>query len=286
MTAENSSSRLPTAVRKVEHIAGHAEARSRQDSIAVEEPLEIRLRIAGEPRPGTALSVTMRTPGDDADLAMGFLFGEGVVRGVADVAQLAHCGPTGQVIAVELAAGVPDPRGRLQRSFYTTSSCGVCGKSSIEAVLATVPARREAGMLVVDRSVLTGLPGKLAAQQMLFACTGGIHAAALFSADGTLLCVREDVGRHNATDKLIGARLRGGFAHFDATMLLLSGRASFELLQKAAVAGIPLVAAIGAPSSLAIELAAEFGITLVGFLRDGNFNVYCGGDRIRDRHQA
>jgi FdhD protein len=199
MSATNSSSRLPTAVRQVEHIVGNAQARSRQDSIAVEEPLEIRLRIAGEPRPGTALSVTMRTPGDDADLAMGFLFGEGVVRGLADVAQLAHCGSTGQVIAVELAAGVPDPRGRLQRNFYTTSSCGVCGKSSIEAVLATVPTLRDTGMLVVERNVLTGLPGKLAAQQALFACTGGIHAAALFSADGVLLCVREDVGRHNAT---------------------------------------------------------------------------------------
>lgn len=257
-----------------------------QDRIAIEEPLEIRLRLAGEPAPGSAVSVTMRTPGYDADLAMGFLFGEGVIRNAGDVQRLAHCGANRQVIAAELADGIADPRARLQRNFYTTSSCGVCGKASIEAVLATVPRGRNISEMQIDSDTLVSLPARLVASQTQFAITGGMHAAALFTAHGELLEVREDVGRHNATDKLIGARLRAGLTDCNGTLLLLSGRASFELLQKAAVAGIALVAAIGAPSSLAIELADAAGITLVGFLRDNTFNIYCGGQRVRSVTQA
>lgn len=251
------------------------------DTLAVEEPLEIRIRAFGEPLPGTPVTVTMRTPGHDEELALGFLFGEGLIRSMQDVAQIGPCGNTGQVVALQLAAGVVDPRPALQRSFYTTSSCGICGKSSIDAVTKLVPKRRVGDQLRLSAEVLQQLPGKLQAQQSVFSVTGGLHAAALVSSLGELLAVYEDVGRHNATDKLIGAELRLGMQRPANSALLLSGRASFELLQKAAMAGIEVVAAIGAPSSLAVELAQSLGITLVGFLRAGGFNVYSGSERLQ-----
>lgn len=255
--------------------------RTALDTLAVEEPLEIRIRGFGEALPGTPVTVTMRTPGNDEELALGFLFGEGLIRSLQDVAQIGPCGNTGQVVALQLAAGVVDPRPALQRSFYTTSSCGVCGKSSIDAVAKLVPKRRVGDQLRMSAPVLRQLPGKLQAQQSVFSVTGGLHAAALISPQGELLAVFEDVGRHNATDKLIGAELRLGMQRPANSALLLSGRASFELLQKAAMAGIEIVAAIGAPSSLAVELAETLGITLVGFLRAGGFNVYSGRKRLQ-----
>jgi FdhD protein len=265
---------------KVERIKASS-ATAAVDTLAVEEPLEIRIRAFGEPLPGTPVTVTMRTPGNDEELALGFLFGEGLIRSMQDVAQIGPCGNTGQVVALQLAAGVVDPRPALQRSFYTTSSCGVCGKSSIDAVTKLVPQRRVGGQLRMSADALQQLPGKLQAQQSVFSVTGGLHAAALVSPIGELLAVYEDVGRHNATDKLMGAELRLGMLRPANSALLLSGRASFELLQKAAMAGIEIVAAIGAPSSLAVELAQSLGITLVGFLRAGGFNVYSGRERLQ-----
>lgn len=265
---------------RVERVKANSTA-SAIDTLAVEEPLEIRIRAFGEPLPGTPVTVTMRTPGNDEELALGFLFGEGLIHSMQDVAQIGPCGNTGQVVGLQLAAGVVDPRPALQRSFYTTSSCGVCGKSSIDAVTKLVPRRRVGDQLRMGAEVLQQLPGKLQAQQSVFSVTGGLHAAALVSPLGELLAVYEDVGRHNATDKLIGAELRLGMQRPANNALLLSGRASFELLQKAAMAGIEIVAAIGAPSSLAVELAQSLGITLVGFLRAGGFNVYSGRERLQ-----
>ncbi len=250
------------------------------DTVAVEEPLEIRIRTSTEALPGTPVTVTMRTPGHDEELALGFLFGEGLIHSMADIAQIGPCGNTGQIVAVQLAAGTVDPRPALQRSFYTTSSCGVCGKSSIDAVAKLVPKNGVSRKLRTSAAVLRQLPAALQARQSVFSTTGGLHAAGLISPTGTLLAVYEDVGRHNATDKLLGAEFRLGQQRPANSMLLLSGRASFELLQKAAMAGIELVAAIGAPSSLAVELAQSLGITLVGFLRASGFNVYNGAERI------
>jgi FdhD protein len=252
------------------------------DRVAVEEPLEIRLARAGEPGAGTAVSVTMRTPGHDIDLAAGFLFGEGLLRGPGDLASIRPCGDSGNVMRVEIADGVAFDPARLERHFYTTSSCGVCGKSSIEAVMHTVPRGppADAPEFNVSSDVLAGLPGRLQQAQDAFAATGGLHAAGLFAADGRLLRSNEDVGRHNAVDKLIGAALRAGELPLHQRLLMLSGRASFELLQKAMVAGLPVVAAIGAPSSLAVELAERAGITLVGFLRGTRFNIYAHPRRI------
>jgi FdhD protein len=250
------------------------------DELAIEEPLEIRLRAFDEPAPGAPVTVTMRTPGHDEDLAIGFLRGEGMIRSLADVAHVGPCGTTQQVVSVQLAVGTPDPRPDLRRNFYTTSSCGVCGKSSIDAVRALIPEQSVADTLRIDVDVLREWPRALLAHQALFASTGGLHAAALMTATGELLAIREDVGRHNATDKLLGAELRAGGARPRNAALLLSGRASFELVQKAAVAGIEFVAAIGAPSSLAVELASSLNMTLVGFLRNVGFNVYCGAQRI------
>jgi FdhD protein len=267
------------AVIRIERVDSRS-INSTEDTIAVEEPLEIRIRTAGEPKPGTPVTVTMRTPGHDEALALGFLFGEGLVRSMDDVAEVGPCGPTGQVVAVQLAAGVADPRPALQRSFYTTSSCGVCGKSSIEAITRLIPKGRVGSSLRMTSATLRQLPEQLRASQSVFASTGGLHAAALVAPDGSLLAVYEDVGRHNATDKLLGAELRLGMRRPAHSALLLSGRASFELMQKAAMAGIELVAAIGAPSSLAVELAQSLGITLVGFLRATGFNVYNGAQRI------
>ena len=258
----------------------------RSDVIAVEEPLEIRLMRDGLPEAdenggtGRSISVTMRTPGHDAELAVGFLYGEGLLREPRDVIGTGHCGPTGNILRVTARADLPLDLSRLARNFYSTSSCGVCGKASIEAVTAGAGGRRISSGLIVREPVLLGLPDTLRAAQAGFAETGGMHAVGLFTAEGELLASREDVGRHNAMDKLVGAALLAGELPWKDRIVLLSGRASFELLQKAMMAGAPLVAAIGAPSTLAVELAESAGITLVAFLRPGGCNVYCNAWRV------
>jgi len=257
----------------------------RVDAIAIEEPLEIRLVRAGAAAddnggPGRPVSITMRTPGHDAELAVGFLHGEGLLREPRDVVDARHCGPSGNVIRITVRADLPLDLDRLNRNFYTTSSCGVCGKASIDAVTASAGIRRVASDLVVRESVLRVMPDTLRAAQAGFAETGGMHAVGLFTPEGELLGIREDVGRHNAMDKLVGAALREGMLPWSPRVLLLSGRASFELIQKAMMAGASVVAAIGAPSTLAVQLAESAGITLVAFLRSGGCNVYCHGARV------
>ena len=258
----------------------------RSDVIAVEEPLEIRLMRDGLPEAdenggtGRSISVTMRTPGHDAELAIGFLHGEGLLREPRDIISTGHCGPTGNILRVTARADLPLDLARLARNFYSTSSCGVCGKASIDAVTASAGERRITSELIVREPVLRGLPDTLRAAQAGFAETGGMHAVGLFTAEGELLASREDVGRHNAMDKLVGASLLAGELPWRDRIVLLSGRASFELLQKAMMAGAPMVAAIGAPSTLAVELAESAGITLVAFLRPGGCNVYCNPWRV------
>jgi FdhD protein len=242
----------------------------RADLLAVEEPLEIR--VNGEP-----LTVTMRTPGDDIDLAAGFLTAEGVVTGGGDIAEIKMCDSNAADVTLSASAtGTVRPR-----SFLTTSACGVCGKDSIEALRVRARYDVAADPVVLSTDVLAGLPGRLRAAQRVFASTGGLHAAGLFRADGGLLAVREDVGRHNAVDKIVGWALREGRLPLAGCVLLVSGRASFELTQKALVAGVPVLAAVSAPSSLAAELADDAGMTLVGFLRGATMNVYTGAHRIR-----
>lgn len=255
---------------------------STEDSVAIEEPLEIRLGYedAGQ-RQTRSVSITMRTPGDDEDLATGFLFTESIIRSPDDIAIIKPC--TGDnTIRVELEDGVDVDLDRLQRHFYTSSSCGVCGKSSLDALRATGLEPMTAIPAQFSRDVLVDTPGRLRAMQETFTETGGLHAAAAFGSDGELLVVREDVGRHNAVDKVIGALLRASRLPARDLGLMVSGRASFELMQKATVAGMPLLAAVSAPSSLAVELAREFNVTLVGFLRGDTFNVYAGEERIAE----
>jgi FdhD protein len=252
------------------------QAAERQDVLAVEEPLEIRLA-------GYSVSVTMRTPGDDLDLAAGFLFTEGILRDPADVASMHHCPTDDPESAMNILNVNPvDPAtvdpSRWQRNFFVTSSCGICGKASIETVRQeTCPI---ASSLRVSASVLYGLSDGLRQAQSVFEQTGGLHAAGLFTARGELVVLREDVGRHNAVDKVIGHAFRSGMVPLSDYLLLVSGRASFEIVQKVLMAGIPLVAAVSAPSSLAVDLAQNAGMTLVGFLREGRFNVYSAPERI------
>lgn len=269
-------------VRQVSIEAMRDERRSaRQDLVVVEEPLEIRVARAGESGPGTPISITMRTPGQDVELAVGFLHGEGILRSRQDVADGRLCGPFGNVVRIQLAPGATLDAARMQRNFYTTSSCGVCGQASLDAVERMMRSPRVDPSLTVTAALLESLPARARAGQDVFRETGGLHAACLFDAGGALLDLREDVGRHNALDKLVGARLLADELPLSQCVLLLSGRASFELVQKAAAAGIPAVAAVGAPSSLAIDLAERTGILLVGFLRDRSFNVYSHRERLR-----
>jgi len=237
-----------------------------RDLIAVEEPLEIR--IGGRP-----VAVTMRTPGHDEELALGFCVSEGLRPAAARLPDDLAAN------AVEVEAPGFDPS-RLQRSFYTSSSCGVCGKGALEAV--AVDAGRVESPLTVTGALVATLPDRLREAQAAFAATGGLHAAGLFDRDGELLCLREDVGRHNALDKVVGWAFAGGRLPLDGNLLCVSGRISFELVQKAAVAGSPILVAVGAPSSLAVELASDRGITLCGFVRGGRLNVYTERWRIRD----
>lgn len=282
---------------------GDRALRSR-DTLVAEEPLEIRIA-------GKQIAVTMRTPGDDFDLVAGYLVGEGVIRSPEQLARMRFCGdsacsgpvglgtefveighatPNGRVesahdtyniIDVELAPGTALPLWSLDRTTYTTSACGVCGKSSIEAVRANAHWSVESDPVRISPQVLYSLPKTLRAGQKLFAKTGGLHAAGLFTSQGELVCVREDVGRHNAVDKVVGWALRADRLPLQGHLLAVSGRASFELVQKAAAAGIPVLAAVSAPSSLAVELARASGITLAGFVRGESANVYAGTERIR-----
>jgi FdhD protein len=252
-----------------------------EDQVAIEAPLEIRLRVAGHA--ARSISITLRTPGQDEELALGFLLGEGLIRGPADVLDV-HTGDAdgeqGSVVEVALAEGLAPDLDRLTRHFYATSSCGVCGRASLDALKALGHPPIDAGSFRIDSAWLPVLPETLAGRQSGFTATGGLHATASFDANGHIDRVREDIGRHNATDKVIGAALAAGDLPLAGRGLLFSGRVSFEILQKALMAGCPLVAAVGAPTSLAVELAWETGITLVGFLRDGRFNVYANPSRI------
>ena len=250
------------------------------DALAGEEPMEIRVN-------GRPITVTMRTPGHDFDLAVGFLVSEGVVKAGDDVAGVRYCAGanadgsnTYNVVDVRLAAGVPEPDVSLERNFYTTSSCGLCGKASLEAVRTRSAWRVDEDPVRVSTGLLVTLPDRLREAQQVFDRTGGLHAAGLFTGTGDLLAVREDVGRHNAVDKVIGDAALKGRLPARGTVLMVSGRASFELVQKAAVAGIPALAAVSAPSSLAVDLAEEVGMTLVGFLRGTALNVYAGAERL------
>ncbi|WP_345436503.1 formate dehydrogenase accessory sulfurtransferase FdhD [Actinoallomurus vinaceus] len=265
-----------TVRRRIAHIDERGR-RAMPDTLVVEEPLEIRL--AGRP-----LSVTMRTPGNDFDLITGFLYAEGVIRAAADVAAMRYCADTDtfNVVDVTLAEEVLPPEVSVERSFYTTSACGVCGKTSIDAIRQRAPYDVRSDATVLDPEVLISLPETLRRAQRVFERTGGLHAAGLFDATGTLLVLREDVGRHNAVDKVIGWALKDGRLPLTGHVLLVSGRASFELTQKALLAGIPALAAVSAPSSLAAELAEESGMTLVGFLRGHSMNVYAGAERLKD----
>jgi FdhD protein len=257
--------------------------RSDIDVLAVEEPLEIRLGIPGIAK-HKAISITMRTPGDDFDLAAGFLFTEGIIQNPEQIKNIRYCGlrakdkDINNTLVAELADGVEIDLKRLERHFYTTSSCGVCGKSSIEAL--HTGAKKIGSNLKISSRIIHDLPGTLRSAQAVFDRTGGLHASALFDGDGKLDILREDVGRHNALDKVIGGKFMVGETPLSHRILLVSGRASFELVQKALMAGIPVLAAVGAPSSLAVELAAEFGMTLIGFVRDGRFNIYTGEERV------
>jgi FdhD protein len=252
-----------------------------EDELAVEEPLEIRVG-------GKSLVITMRTPGNDYDLAAGFLVSEGVISRGEHFTTARYCAGatveglnTYNVLDVTLAAGVAPPDPSLERSFYTTSSCGLCGKASIDAVRMQSSYDVAADELRVDAELLSTFPEKLRARQAVFDKTGGLHAAALFDgATGEMLVLREDVGRHNAVDKVIGWAVKEDLLPLTGKVLMVSGRASLELMQKAAMAGIPMLAAVSAPSSLAADLAAELGMTLVGFLRGSSMVVYSGGERV------
>jgi FdhD protein len=269
-----------TARRPIVRIRDGRYSRS-PDTLAAEEPLEIRAD-------GRPLTVTMRTPGDDFDLAAGFLVSEGAVNATEQVAGIRYCagatadgGNTYNVVDVVLAPGVAAPDASLERNFYTTSSCGLCGKASLEAVRTSATWSVADDPLSIAPDALTTIPDRLRAAQRVFDSTGGLHAAGLFTADGELICLREDVGRHNAVDKVVGHALRSGLLPLRQTVLMVSGRASFELVQKALMAGIPMLAAVSAPSSLAVDLAAVNGLTLVGFLRGSSMNVYTGAERLQ-----
>lgn len=262
-----------------------------EDILVAEEPLEIRVQAGeGADSRERSLSVTMRTPGHDFELAAGFLFTESVITGKADIVSVRYCETVtseeekGNVVKVALAGTVDFDAEKLIRHFYTSSSCGVCGKTSLEAVKVKSCYTPSPGSPQVPAEVLLQLPALAEAQQTLFRHTGGIHAATLFTPDGKVLLMREDVGRHNAVDKVIGAMLMQGSVPLQDHILLVSGRAGFELVQKAAVAGIPVMASVGAPSSLAVQLAEASGITLIGFLRNGRFNIYSGADRVIYQH--
>jgi FdhD protein len=300
VTQENARREVRSPVREtfVQRITGQSSQRV-QDSLSIEEPLEIQLGYGhANSRKTKSISVTMRTPGDDFDLAAGFLMTEGVVHDASDIETIVHApypfktfrndsnidatriaNSKANAVRVELAPDVQVSVANLDRNFYTTSSCGICGKASLLALRTVCPPRVK-NTLTLDAQLLYTLPGRLREAQGAFERTGGLHAAGLFSSAGELITVREDVGRHNAVDKLIGSEFLADRTPLRRCLLLLSGRASFELLQKAVMAGIQLVASIGAPSSLAVQVAKEFDITLVGFLQQNRLNIYHGSEHI------
>ena len=263
-------------------VVENGKVRSRSDQLATEEPLEIRLVS-----PQKTVAITMRTPGADFELAAGFLYSEGVVKNREDIERISYCVDAivdkeqrYNIVNVKLREGLRVDFQPLERHFFTTSACGVCGKTSLEAL-------RSRGCSVIPKGtevpveVIYSLPEQLRSSQRVFSSTGGLHAAALFDSQGQLLAVREDVGRHNALDKLVGSALLSGELPFSDRIVMVSGRSSFEILQKCLVARVPIICAVSAPSSFAVELAREFGITLVGFLRGERFNVYAGKERLR-----
>ncbi len=258
-----------------------------RDLLAKEEPLEIRLGFEKEGiRHQKSISVTMRTPGDDEELALGFLFTEGILKDNDQVkniysTQVRRKEAKDNIVVVELQDGMETDLKKLERHFYTTSSCGVCGKSSIEAVEVQCPFELPEKRPQIPASFIHQLPSLLQKNQPIFDYTGGLHGAALFDKNGQLLATKEDIGRHNAVDKLIGFSMKNNWIPLFGHIMLVSGRAGFELVQKCAVAGVPIMAAVGAPSSLAVQLAEETGVTLIGFLRDGQFNIYSHPARVR-----
>jgi FdhD protein len=258
-------------------------SRTRRDVVSVEEPMEIRLTLPAEGEHQVA--VTMRTPGDDFELAAGFLYSEGLISRREDVVDLRYCVNVDpqeyNVVTVQLRGGAAFDPASLTRNFYTSSSCGVCGKASLEAVEVKGCAPLPDGDLHFSPDVIRSLPGQLRERQAVFERTGGLHAAGLFAGDGTPGSIREDVGRHNAVDKIVGEAFLAGDLPLADRILTVSGRLSFEIMQKALAAGIPAVVAVGAPSSLAVDLARQFNMTLVGFTKPDGFNVYTGGFRIR-----
>jgi FdhD protein len=294
-TVDNDRATLQT---RVNRFVGDSEYAT-TDLLAVEEPLEIQMAYGpSESRKVKSVSITMRTPGYDFDLVAGFLLTEGIVSDSGNIAKISYVAglsdvpsgpnqdrvmlpysPEKNVVRAELASDITVSMANLERNFYTTSSCGICGKASLLALRSVCPPRLK-NTLNVSASLLYSLPGRLRSGQNLFERTGGLHASGLFNAEGKLHSIREDVGRHNAVDKLVGSEFLADRIPLRDRILLLSGRASFELLQKALMAGISMVVSVGAPSSLAVQVAREFDITLVGFLRDNHFNVYQGADRI------
>ena len=251
------------------------------DQVAVEEPLEIQLDYSTSTGfMQKNIAVTMRTPGNDEELAAGFLFSEGVIQNNGSIKEIRSFSADENRVLISLRENVKPILQNVERNFYSTSSCGICGKASIDAIRLTSVFKEENNSLSVNATVLHGLQDTLRKQQLIFENTGGIHASALFTLDGNFMMLREDVGRHNALDKIIGAALLNDQLPLNNCILLLSGRASFELLQKASMAGIKIVVAVGAPSSLAVELAKETGITLIGFLRNDRLNIYAGNERI------
>jgi FdhD protein len=281
MTSISLRSNVKHPVRRLRDGAWSAD----EDVLAAEEPLEIRLlweehgQVLRKP-----VAITMRTPGEDFELAAGFLYGEGIIAGQQDLVDVSYCTDEDEdqrlnIVNVTLRPGLTFDASRLERNFYTTSSCGVCGKAALDALEVQGCSLLPAGP-VVRAATICALPGKLREAQAVFERTGGLHASGLFTPQGELLTLREDVGRHNAFDKLVGERLLAGQTPLDGHIVMLSGRASFELLQKALVARVPIVAAVGAPSSLAVELAEEFNLTLCGFVKADGLNVYAGAERI------
>ena len=274
----------------VRRVKSGGEVSVEQDALAVEEPLEIRLGfIKNGKRTHKSISITMRTPGDDFELAAGFLFTEGIIKSADQITKIKHCGVPAKdsifnnTVRVDLRSDVKIDFKRLERHFYTSSSCGVCGKTSIEALQTGVCSLAENTSPIFAAETIHRLPEILRTSQNVFDRTGGLHAAALFNQAGEMESLREDVGRHNAVDKIIGTKFLAGKTPVSDKLLLVSGRASFELVQKALMAGIPILAAVGAPSSLAVELAREYGMTLLGFVRDNRFNIYCGAERIESQ---
>ncbi|MEI7977629.1 MAG: formate dehydrogenase accessory sulfurtransferase FdhD [Bacteroidota bacterium] len=275
----------PIQILKINNV----ESELTDDLLAVEEPMEIRIGFGkNNNREQRNISVTMRTPGNDFELALGFLFTEGIIENVNDVSQIKYCSElnskqdNNNIVRVELNENIVFDFSKIQRNFYTTSSCGVCGKASIDAIKTVCNTKVTEENLKVSQNVILALPDKLRSSQNVFEYTGGLHACALFDNNGNIELIREDVGRHNALDKLIGAVIgnKNQTQLFENKILLLSGRASFELIQKAAMANIKIICAVGAPSSLAVETAIEFGITLIGFLREKRFNVYTNFERV------